>query len=289
MSATRAYVPPMITMPRMNPPNERPDALAEEVGFVGVGRRHQPHQEAADRRPVDRDEDREEEDDQQVADDPDARDGDLLQGPEKVLGLGGERLQDRVDLGRDVHLVEAERAQPVDDRLQERHEVALKRRQVLDELGRRGDERRCGEDDEPEGPDRDGAVGDGHRDDPRHEAGQPGRDRLEDEAEEPGEEEDEDQVAEDRPDAGQLPEDDEEEGDRAQHEDDGQQAAVARREEGLLAGGRRRRQQRGGRVRGRRTADCGGVAAGRSIVRAIPRSSGRTGPERGPRRARVRS
>ncbi len=175
-------------------------------------------------------------------------------GPRKCLGLGGEGGQDRADLRRDVHLLEADRTEPVGDGLDEGHEVLLELVQVLQELGGRGEQGGGGGDHEAERDDRDRAVGDRHGQDPRHVPGEPGRDRLQDEPQEPGEEEDEDQVGEEGPDARQLAEDDEEEGHRTEDEHDLQPAVLARRE------GRRRRLRRGGSRRhgsGRPEPRCG--------------------------------
>ena len=251
-------VPPITTMPRMKPAERAAHALREQVRLVAVGRRDEAQEERADGRAVDRDEDRQEEDDQEVADEPDARDGHVLQGPEEVLRLGGEGGQDRADLGRDVHLVEAERAEPVGDGLDEGHEVLPGTGPGCSRNSRgRGEEGGGRHDHEAERDDRDRAVGDRHGEDPWHEAGEPGRDRLQDEPQEPGEEEDEDQVGEERPrrpPAGRATTKKRAIEPRAEH--DLQPAVLARGEGGrgrLRRGGARRQgNRRPGPRRGRR-------------------------------------
>ena len=131
----------------------------------------------------------------------------------------------------EVDLAEADRVQPRLPGLQDRRQVRLDVRELLGELGDRGRQGTCGDDDQHDQDAHDQRVDEDRRDRPRQardDVDDPAHDRADDEREQPGEEEREEDVAEVEEQRRQLADDVEQDGDDAEDEQDAQQAAVAR-------------------------------------------------------------
>ena len=101
----------MIAWPRRNPPNERATRLSQEERLLGVARRDQPEQEGHDHVPIDDHVQRQDEDDQQVADRPEAGHRELTAtGPTSWLGDTWSMLSRTAVICVDeVHLAKADR------------------------------------------------------------------------------------------------------------------------------------------------------------------------------------
>ena len=201
----------MMAWPRRNPPNDRPIACSRSRASSAYRGGHEAQEEVEDRLAVDDDEHRQHEDDQDVAHDPDARDGGLLERTDQVLGGGRQAIEEGVGLGHQVHLAEAEPRQAVRPRLEDRRQLLPQGRHVPDELEERVEQGLRQDDDDRQERDRqDGVDGDDCHDagEPRHGSQEEPHRRREDEGEQPGQEEREDDVAEVDPVGRQVRQDD---------------------------------------------------------------------------------
>ena len=207
------------------------DRLLEHLGLGLVARRHEPEHERDQPVAVGDHVQREHDDQQQIADRAQARDGQLLERHGQLGGVLAEVVEEDDRLRLEVDL-QADIVEPRLPRLQDRRQVCPQPRQVGDEVADRANER--GRDDqgdhheaaEDQQVDREDRAGAG---DERH-----GLDALDDRAEherkQPGQEEDHDQVAEDREDLRDEPEHDERERKGEQDEDGVEPAAFSRRQ-----------------------------------------------------------
>jgi hypothetical protein len=214
------------------PAERAPDRDLQHPRLGHERRRNEPVQEREDVLAVERDVDRQDHEQQHVADHADAREGDRLERPHElprpVLQVG----DDRGDLAHEVHR-QPERRQPRLDVGEQDPELGLEFRARLQELIDRGIDRRRRLDEDPEQQDHDRQVHDDHRRrrrhsrHPRHEVDQ----RQQRERQQPGEEEQQQDVAKGVEHAAREADHDERERDDGQDQDRVEEPPLALRED----------------------------------------------------------
>jgi hypothetical protein len=204
-------------------------ARLEEAGFVLPERRDDPEEERQDRVPVGDHVQRQDQDDQQVPDGPEAGHRQLLERSRELGGVRGQVVEEALELRDEVDLLQPQRPEPFLPRGDDVRQLLAERGDAGDERGdrlgqRTGDE----DDDEDDRADEDGVDQDDGPDPGKHgnEPDEAGHDRAEDERQEPGQEEDEDDVAEGEEDLGREVHRDHRQNERAEDEDGRQQALL---------------------------------------------------------------
>ena len=131
-----AHHTPWMAWPRMKPPNDERDARLEQPRLLAVARRHEPVQVGHDSVLVEHDEQRQEDDDDQVADYAQAEQGDVRQRTDELVAQVAQVVEQVLRAATRIEL-ETQALQAAGDRRQDFRQARLEAGQLGDEVADR--------------------------------------------------------------------------------------------------------------------------------------------------------